>query len=286
HSRPRTGIRRVGDRAGASRRARRRALHQVHVPRDNRVAVAAHQARSAGVRVRDGAEDAHRAVQRDPPPGEPRLARLPARNRAHRGPCTHGARLPREARRDPRTRALSRRDRVPDRSAGGRSARPCAGCLGRRRSRGVRAHARPSAGARPRSAAGTRHRTARSSRRERPPRRVSWFARNWEEVAIAFYEHVQISLTALVIAAAISLALGIWAARSQRVYSATLAITGTLYTVPTLAFLALLIPLVGLGKVNVIIAMVAFSLVIMTRNVATGIREVAADIVEAAKGMG
>ena len=46
------------------------------------------------------------------------------------------------------------------------------------------------------------------------------------------------------------------------------------------------IPLVGLGKTNVIIAMVAFSLVIMTRNVATGIREVPADIVEAAKGMG
>ena len=115
---------------------------------------------------------------------------------------------------------------------------------------------------------------------------MSWFARNWQDVAIALYEHVQISLTALVIAAAISLALGIWAARSQRVYSTTLAITGALYTVPTLAFLALLIPLVGLGKANVIIAMVAFSLVIMTRNVATGIREVAADIVEAAKGMG
>jgi osmoprotectant transport system permease protein len=115
---------------------------------------------------------------------------------------------------------------------------------------------------------------------------VSWAARNWGEVAVALYEHVLISLTALVIAAAISLALGIWAARRPRVFAATLAITGLLYTIPTLAFLALLIPLVGLGKANVIIAMVAFSLVIMTRNVATGIREVPVDIVEAAKGMG
>jgi osmoprotectant transport system permease protein len=115
---------------------------------------------------------------------------------------------------------------------------------------------------------------------------VKWAARNWEEVAVALYEHVLISLTALVIAAAISLALGIWAARRPRVFAATLAITGMLYTIPTLAFLALLIPLVGLGKTNVIIAMVAFSLLIMTRNVATGIREVPADIVEAAKGMG
>jgi len=115
---------------------------------------------------------------------------------------------------------------------------------------------------------------------------VIWAARNWEQVAVALYEHVLISLTALAIAAVISLALGIWAARRPRVFAATLAITGALYTIPTLAFLALLIPAVGLGKANVIIAMVAFSLVIMTRNVATGIREVPADIVEAAKGMG
>jgi osmoprotectant transport system permease protein len=115
---------------------------------------------------------------------------------------------------------------------------------------------------------------------------VSWALRNWDQVAVALYEHMLISLTALAIAAVISLALGIWAARRPRVFAATLAVTGALYTIPTLAFLALLIPLVGLGKANVIIAMVAFSLVIMTRNVATGIREVPADIVEAAKGMG
>ncbi len=115
---------------------------------------------------------------------------------------------------------------------------------------------------------------------------MTWFARNWEQVLFALYEHVLISLAALAIAAVISLALGIWAARRPRVFAATLAVTGALYTVPTLAFLALLIPLVGLGKTNVIIAMVAFSLVIMTRNVATGIRDVPADIVEAAKGMG
>jgi osmoprotectant transport system permease protein len=115
---------------------------------------------------------------------------------------------------------------------------------------------------------------------------VSWFARNWEQVAVALYEHVLIALTALAIAAAISLALGVWAARRPRVFSATLAVTGALYTIPTLAFLALLIPVVGLGKTNVIIAMVAFSLVIMTRNVATGIRDIPGDMIEAAKGMG
>jgi osmoprotectant transport system permease protein len=115
---------------------------------------------------------------------------------------------------------------------------------------------------------------------------VSWLLRNWPDVLDALRDHVVIALTALAIAAVISLALGIWAARRPRALAATMALTGALYTIPTLAFLALLIPLVGLGKTNVIIAMVAFSLVIMTRNVATGIRDVPADIVEAAKGMG
>jgi osmoprotectant transport system permease protein len=70
------------------------------------------------------------------------------------------------------------------------------------------------------------------------------------------------------------------------VLHAALAVSGLLYTVPTLAFLALLIPVVGLGKANAIICMVAFSLMIMIRNVAIGIREVPRDVVDAAIGMG
>ena len=65
-----------------------------------------------------------------------------------------------------------------------------------------------------------------------------------------------------------------------------LGVSGILYTIPTLAFLALLIPIVGLGRSNAIICMVAFSLMILVRNVAVGIREVPREVVDAAKGMG
>jgi len=115
---------------------------------------------------------------------------------------------------------------------------------------------------------------------------MTWFLRNWDQVAIALWEHVTISLTALSISFAISLAVGIVAARHQRVYAAAIALAGFLYTIPTLAFLALLIPVVGLGRTNAIIAMVAFSLLILIRNVATGIRNVPFEIVDAARGMG
>jgi osmoprotectant transport system permease protein len=115
---------------------------------------------------------------------------------------------------------------------------------------------------------------------------VSWLADNWDQVLTGLYQHVIIAATSLGIAFAISLVVGILAARSDRIFRWSVALSGFLYTVPTLAFLALLIPLVGLGRTNAIICMVAFSLMILIRNIATGIREVAPDVVDAARGMG
>ena len=115
---------------------------------------------------------------------------------------------------------------------------------------------------------------------------MNWLLRNWDQVAVALGQHVAIALTALVLAFAIALPIGIWAARNRRVYAAAIAVAGFLYTIPTLAFLALLIPLAGLGRTNAIIAMVAFALLALIRNVATGLREVPADVVDAARGMG
>jgi len=115
---------------------------------------------------------------------------------------------------------------------------------------------------------------------------MTWFLRNWDQVAVALGQHITIVLTALAIAVAIALPVGVVAARHARVYAFSIAIAGFLYTIPTLAFLALLIPVVGLGRTNAIIAMVAFSLVVLIRNVATGIRGVAPDVIDAARGMG
>jgi osmoprotectant transport system permease protein len=115
---------------------------------------------------------------------------------------------------------------------------------------------------------------------------VNWFLHNADQVAIALGQHIAIALTALAIAFAIALPVGIVAARHERVHTVAMAVAGFLYTIPTLAFLALLIPLVGLGRTNAIIAMVAFSLVVLIRNIATGIRGVSTEVVDAARGMG
>lgn len=115
---------------------------------------------------------------------------------------------------------------------------------------------------------------------------MKWFLNNWDQVLQALAEHILVSGSALLIAFVISLPIGIWAARSTRVMAVSLGITGVLYTIPTLALLALLIPIVGLGKTNGILAMVMFSLMILIRNIATGIRGVPPEVVDAARGMG
>ena len=115
---------------------------------------------------------------------------------------------------------------------------------------------------------------------------MKWLVNNWDQVLIALGQHIVIALTSISIAFVLSLAIGVWAARNERVFRWAIALSGVLYTIPTLAFLALLIPIVGLGRTNAIICMVAFSLMIMIRNVATGIREVPQEVIEAARGMG
>ena len=115
---------------------------------------------------------------------------------------------------------------------------------------------------------------------------MNWFLRNWTDVAYGLWEHIAISLTALTIAFALSLVIGVACARREKLYAAAMTISGILYTIPTLAFLAFLIPVVGLGRTNATITMVAFSLMILIRSVATGIREVPAEVIDAARGMG
>lgn len=115
---------------------------------------------------------------------------------------------------------------------------------------------------------------------------MKWLSRNWPQLLSALAEHIAIAAAALAIALALALVIGVYAARRPRVLALAVGASGMLYTVPTLALLALLIPLVGLGKTNAIITMVCFSLLILIRNVATGIQQVPAEVLDAACGMG
>jgi osmoprotectant transport system permease protein len=115
---------------------------------------------------------------------------------------------------------------------------------------------------------------------------VSWALAHLGDIGVAVWEHVVLVVVSVAIAFAISLALGIVLSRRPRAYALVIGVTSVLYTIPSLALFAVLIPVVGLGRRPAIIGLVAYSLLILTRNVATGIRDVPADVVEAATGMG
>ena len=90
----------------------------------------------------------------------------------------------------------------------------------------------------------------------------------------------------LMIAAWACLALGIWAARQPRVYGPVTWVTGVLYTIPSLALFALLIPFTGLSLLTAEIGLVSYTLLILIRNIVAGIQAVPAEVRESALGMG
>jgi osmoprotectant transport system permease protein len=101
-----------------------------------------------------------------------------------------------------------------------------------------------------------------------------------------FLQHLILSLVPVAIAIAISLPIGILAHRKRWLYAPATAITGVLYTIPSLAFFVMLIPIMGIGRPPVLVALTAYSLLILIRNVVTGLDSVPADTKDAARGMG
>lgn len=99
-------------------------------------------------------------------------------------------------------------------------------------------------------------------------------------------QHLMVVVVSLAIASVVGVALGVLTWRSPRWSGVAIATAGGLLTIPSLALLALLIPLFGLGWVPSVIALVLYSLLPIVRNTVAGLRSVDAAVLEAATGMG
>ncbi|QGH32915.1 ABC transporter permease subunit [Gracilibacillus salitolerans] len=102
----------------------------------------------------------------------------------------------------------------------------------------------------------------------------------------ALWEHIQISFIALLFAVIISIPLGIYLTKQEKVAEAIIGVTAVLQTIPSLALLGLFIPLFGIGKGPAIIALIIYALLPILRNTYTGIKEVDHSLIEAATAMG
>lgn len=106
------------------------------------------------------------------------------------------------------------------------------------------------------------------------------------QLIASLIEHVQISFIALFFAVIIAIPLGIYLTNKKKIAESVIGISAALQTIPSLALLGLLIPLLGIGKTPAIIALVVYALLPILRNTFTGINEVDPSLKEAAMAMG
>ena len=99
-------------------------------------------------------------------------------------------------------------------------------------------------------------------------------------------EHLYISVIALVLAIIFSVPLGILLTRTKRLAKVSLTIASVLQTIPTLAVLALMIPLFGVGKVPAIVALFFYVLLPILNNTIIGVESIDKNVREAGKSMG
>jgi osmoprotectant transport system permease protein len=105
-------------------------------------------------------------------------------------------------------------------------------------------------------------------------------------VASLFGQHLRLTAIALLIALLIALPLGVLVARVRWLRGPVLGVLGVIYTIPSLSLFVLLIPLVGLGTVPAVIALVAYAQLVLVRNIVVGLTSIDPAVIEAARGMG
>ena len=115
---------------------------------------------------------------------------------------------------------------------------------------------------------------------------MNYIVKHPGEIGMRILQHLELTVVAILIASAIALPLGVLAARNARVRGPLFAVLNVIYTLPSLAIFALLIPAFGLGFVTTEIALVAYAQMILVRNVVTGLESVPAPVREAARGLG
>lgn len=114
-----------------------------------------------------------------------------------------------------------------------------------------------------------------------------FFAENGENLVRLIWEHLYISVISGSLGVLFAVPIGIWLTRiNDRVADLVISFVSILQSLPSLALLTLMIPLIGVGQVPAIVALFIYSLMPIMRNTYAGIQSVDEGMVDAAKGMG
>ncbi|HZJ86259.1 MAG TPA: ABC transporter permease [Erysipelotrichaceae bacterium] len=115
---------------------------------------------------------------------------------------------------------------------------------------------------------------------------MSFLIENFTQLIMRVWEHLFMSMTALMLGVIFAVPLGLVISRNKRLSNTIIAISSVLQTIPSLALLAMMVPIFGVGRFPAIIALFIYSLLPILRNTVLGMNSVNKDVVDAAKGMG
>lgn len=113
-----------------------------------------------------------------------------------------------------------------------------------------------------------------------------WITGHLDDLWALTLEHIALTVIAISVGFAISFGLSLAVVRWRAAYGPITAVSGILYTIPSLALFATLVPITGLTVLSAEIALVSYTILILVRNIVTGIDGVPVDAREAADGMG
>lgn len=113
-----------------------------------------------------------------------------------------------------------------------------------------------------------------------------WIGENISVIRHDLWVHLELTVLSVAAGVVISLPLALWGQRHRGALGPVLGVSGVLYTIPSLAAFALLIPYTGSGNLTAVIPLTAYTLLILVRNIVAGLDSVPADALEAADAMG
>lgn len=113
-----------------------------------------------------------------------------------------------------------------------------------------------------------------------------WAIDNFDRYTTPAAQHVILVVSSVLVGFAIAFTLALLAHRHRWLQPPLIAGTGVLYTVPSIAFFFLLLPITGRGRETAIIALTAYTLQIIFRNTVGGLANVPRSVVDAGRGMG
>jgi osmoprotectant transport system permease protein len=113
-----------------------------------------------------------------------------------------------------------------------------------------------------------------------------WIVHHFGDYLAPLWRHLELTLASVAIGFVIAFALALIAHERRWLTGPIVGVTGILYTIPSLALFAILIPITGFGFTTALIPLTAYTLLILFRNIVSGLDNVPDEAKDAARGMG